>query len=74
MKRQVRHRQPPLRLDPEKYDELRLQVLKRDKWNCQDCGALRDLEVHHIKPRSQLGDDREGNLITLCSNCHRQRH
>jgi 5-methylcytosine-specific restriction endonuclease McrA len=24
--------------------------------------------------RSQLGDDSEGNLITLCTDCHRATH
>lgn len=35
---------------------------------------MKNLQVHHIKRRSQLGDDAMGNLITLCSNCHRQHH
>jgi hypothetical protein len=31
------------------------------------------LEVHHITPRSKLGRDAEGNLITPpCWGCHRQ--
>ncbi|MGH9717514.1 MAG: HNH endonuclease [Candidatus Acidiferrales bacterium] len=27
--------------------------------------------LHHIQSRSQLEDDVSGNLITLCSECHR---
>jgi len=40
----------------------------------QACGSLRGLEVHHIQRRSQSGDDSEGNLITVCSDCHRAIH
>jgi hypothetical protein len=32
-----------------------------------------ELEVH-IQSRSLLGDDAEENLITLCTQCHRQIH
>jgi len=36
------------------------------------CGSRTNLQVRHIQPRSQSGDDVEGNLITLCSECHHQ--
>jgi len=32
----------------------------------------KNLQVHHLVKRSQLGDDAEGNLITLCAICHRK--
>jgi len=51
-------------------EELRLQVLRRDGWRCQSCGALSNLEVHHRELRSHSGDDSEQNLITLCTGCH----
>jgi 5-methylcytosine-specific restriction endonuclease McrA len=69
-----RQKQPRLRLKPEDYVVLRNQVLKRDGWRCQDCGAMKDLQVHHIKRRSQLGGDVAQNLITLCASCHGKRH
>ncbi len=62
------------RLDPRSYYELRREILKRDGWRCQQCGARLDLQVHHIKWRSQLGDDANENLITLCVTCHRRIH
>jgi HNH endonuclease len=74
MRRPVRGRRPRLRLAAEEYNKLRLEILRRDSWRCQDCGGPRNLEVHHIHPRSQLGHDHEENLITLCSDCHRNRH
>jgi 5-methylcytosine-specific restriction endonuclease McrA len=70
----VRQKRRRLRLDPAAYRELREQVLARDGWRCQFCGSLAGAEVHHIEPRSHLGDDREENLITLCSACHRKLH
>jgi len=53
---------------------LRRAVLKRDGWRCQQCGTLRNLDVHHMRWRSALGDDAEANLITLCRNCHQLLH
>ena len=32
-------KQPRVRIDPEAYDHLRKQVLRRDGWRCQSCGA-----------------------------------
>ena len=64
----------PFRLDPMSYEHLRQQVLRRDGWRCQSCGAMSNLEVHHKRFRSQSGDDSEENLITLCSACHASAH
>ena len=70
----LRQKQPRTRLDPEEYTLLRNRVLERDGWRCQNCGSMKDLQVHHMKPRSQLGGDVIHNLITLCVTCHRDRH
>ena len=70
----LRPRQPRLRLDPEAYKALCSQVLGRDNWRCQNCGASENLQVHHIQWRSKLGHDILENLITLCSNCHEALH
>jgi len=70
----LRQRKPRQRLDPERYQALRKRVLERDGWRCQSCGALRNLHVHHMQPRSRLGTDRLQNLITLCARCHRFEH
>jgi 5-methylcytosine-specific restriction endonuclease McrA len=67
-------KRPRLRLDPESYRRLHQRVLDRDGWRCQSCGRSRDLQVHHIEPRSRLGNDTEENLITLCAACHRSCH
>jgi 5-methylcytosine-specific restriction endonuclease McrA len=63
-----------LRLDPEAYEALRQRMLRRDGWRCQSCGRMENLEVHHQRFRSRLGDDSEANLITLCAVCHASAH
>ena len=58
-------KEPRLKLDQEAYRILRLQVLERDGWRCQRCGSMKNLEVHHLNARSQLGHDCLENLIIL---------
>jgi len=72
--RDIRGKRPRIREELQEYRELRTQVLQRDGWRCQKCGSFINLQVHHIRPRSRLGDDTETNLITLCANCHRICH
>jgi 5-methylcytosine-specific restriction endonuclease McrA len=63
-----------LRLDQDSYRALHRQVLRRDGWRCQTCGSARNLQVHHIRRRSQQGDDSEQNLVTLYAVCHQAAH
>jgi 5-methylcytosine-specific restriction endonuclease McrA len=70
----IRQQKPRLRLDPDSYRKLRMNVLERDGWRCQSCGTSESLQVHHIRSRSVLGDDAAENLITLCAGCHCQLH
>jgi len=67
-------KRPRLRLDPELYEQLRNQVLRRDGWRCQACGSMSNLEVHHKRFRSHSGEDEAENLITLCSAFHASLH
>ncbi len=53
---------------------VRTLVLERDGWRCQECGSMKNLQVHHMKPRSRLGGDVMRNLITLCDSCHGKCH
>ncbi|MCP4588878.1 HNH endonuclease [Pseudoalteromonas sp.] len=60
------------------------EQLFRAKGKCQSCKKTAPfvrasngtpyLEVHHITPLSQGGDDTLENTIALCPNCHRQQH
>jgi ATP-dependent DNA helicase RecQ len=70
----IRPKATHLQLDPFSYESLRQQILRRDGWRCQSCGAMSNLEVHHQQFRSQSGEDSELNLITLCTACHAQTH
>ena len=70
----IRRKQPRLRLDADAYQQLCQQVLERDSWRCQGCGAMRCLQIHHKQFRSHSGDDSEENLITLCDRCHILAH
>jgi 5-methylcytosine-specific restriction endonuclease McrA len=64
----------PIRLDGPEYDELRERVLRREGWRRQFCGSMTNLEVNHLEFRSHSGSDQEGNLITLCHQCHSTTH
>ena len=70
----LRQRRPRLKLSVEDYNLLCHRVLERDRWRCQICGSSKDLQIHHLKRRSCLGDDALDNLIALCATCHRQWH
>ena len=63
-----------IRATPRLYAALRRVVLQRDGWRCQQCGSLSNLDVHHVRRRSELGDDAEANLITVCRECHQMLH
>ena len=47
----------PLGLSRPEYEELRQQVLRRDR--CLMCGASSNLEIHHQQSRSHAGEDTE---------------
>ncbi|SER29109.1 MULTISPECIES: PIN domain-containing protein [Pseudomonas] len=50
----------------------------KDIYHCQVCGFESGenniLEIHHIEPLSQGGDDNVSNIAILCPNCHRSMH
>lgn len=59
--------------------KLRYSILERDRFTCQDCGAVRGepdvrLQAHHILPVHQGGSNEPRNLVTLCAACHAGRH
>jgi 5-methylcytosine-specific restriction endonuclease McrA len=74
MNNSISRKRPRIRKDPKLYAKLRREILERDGWRCQNCGSSKHLDVHHQRPRSALGDDKETNLITLCRECHRILH
>jgi 5-methylcytosine-specific restriction endonuclease McrA len=52
---------------------LRLQVLRRDRFICVECGALA-VEVDHLVERERGGRDDAENLRSLRESCHAERH
>ena len=57
---------------------VRQNVLMRDNYTCQICGAtVKDgakLEIDHIIPVSKGGTNDENNLQVLCQQCNREKH
>lgn len=57
----------------EAYEEWRNSVLKRDKYTCQGCNSVKNLEVHH-KDAYHWNKKRRldiTNGVVLCRYCHR---
>lgn len=48
----------------------RKEILSRDGNQCVLCESSENLEVHHIRPRADWGNDDPTNLVTLCKHCH----
>lgn len=58
-----------------RWKRLRFEILRRDGWQCVQCGARGRLEVDHILPvrtHPELSFDR-GNLQCLCPGCHTRK-
>ena len=55
-------------------NELRQAVFERDNYTCQYCGnAGGDLEIEHIIPISEGGNNDMRNLATACRACNRAK-
>jgi 5-methylcytosine-specific restriction endonuclease McrA len=57
--------------------ELREAIKQRDEFTCRLClnelGSY-NLQVHHIVPVSNGGNDDLSNLVLLCYDCHTELH
>lgn len=51
-----------------------LRLLKFEKDECELCGGVWHLHLHHVLFRSQGGDDVRANIVCLCRGCHEQYH
>ena len=61
---------------PKDWARRRLAVLERDEYLCQIDGPRceqRASEVDHIVPRARGGSHDEGNLRSVCKQCHKER-
>lgn len=66
-------------LNSELWRELRIKVLTRDNYKCQNC--FRDVsvdsaQIHHVSYEGykNLGHSFAFELLTLCKNCHKLWH
>jgi len=60
--------------DP-RWQKKRLEILKRDDFQCQNCGDENvELQVHHLAYRQNTApwDYNSEEFVTLCKNCHAQ--
>ena len=55
------------------WDAIRKQAMSRDGHLCQDCGRQVATEVHHLS-YDNVGEESPEELVSLCSECHRNRH
>ena len=55
-------------------DKALLRAMRKEITWCERCGRSGYIEAHHIKRRSQGGDDIHPNIIRLCPDCHRGVH
>ena len=54
--------------------KLRFEIFKRDSFTCQYCGCHPPgivLEIDHVIPVSEGGENDEENLVTSCFDCNR---
>ena len=51
----------------------RRNVLRRDTFTCQYCGAEEDLTLDHVFPRSRGGRHNWENVITACRTCNQRK-
>jgi hypothetical protein len=53
------------------WQQKRIQILERDKYQCTICSSKEDLQVHH-KNYNNLWQELDSDLITLCKGCHQK--
>lgn len=58
--------------DP-RWQKLRLDILNRDDFTCQNCGNVeKTLNVHHLSYNGEPWETDKNLLITLCEDCHKE--
>lgn len=59
------------------WQKKRLEILERDNFTCQECGVEnKTLHVHHFNyiQNKKIWEYNNEMLITLCENCHKEKH
>ena len=52
------------------WRELKEEIKAERGAQCEECGSLGKLDLHHIISRKNKGKDRKDNLKLLCRTCH----
>ena len=55
-------------------DRLRRKLLVEQRYRCAQCAAIRPLQLHHRKHRSEQRDDQIENLEMICAVDHDKEH
>lgn len=64
----------PARKRGKDWRHAKAAALDRDSHTCQQCGSTSRLEVHHWEPYFISFDNSLDNLVTLCKDCHKEKH
>jgi hypothetical protein len=57
--------------DP-RWQKRRLEIMERDGFQCIACGDQKsELHVHHKRYRGQPWEAKDGDMQTLCTQCHK---
>jgi 5-methylcytosine-specific restriction endonuclease McrA len=51
----------------------RRNVMRRDFFTCQYCGAKHELTLDHVIPRSKGGQHGWDNVVTACRDCNQKK-
>ena len=64
-----------------KHKDIKIEIekyLESNDMTCKICGSYKNLQFHHIVPRSKCNKDIRmndyRNLVLLCSECHYKVH
>lgn len=60
-------------LRSERWQDVRVEILLRDKYCCVKCHSRNNLQVHH-KTYERRGMEDKDDLMTLCESCHKKEH
>ena len=55
------------RASADEWTNIRLKFRGQKCWGC---GNKKWVDLHHVYPRGQGGDDATNNLVPLCRECH----
>ena len=56
------------------WRRIRAMVLARDGYRCRRCKRYGYMQVHHVKPLHEGGENDLSNLVAMCRTCHMAFH